>query len=280
MKAKIINLGILSSLLFLILTLTSFTSFGQMKGMQMEMYKYAEIDGCTDFHCYKCNDRNACSLGKHCNMPNCGHKHGAVLCHGGILFYLRSADGFIDNAGNPSCVSRAESIATQLNMFLGMMENHEGCYFAVLDENLQEIINSETTPSVWFSMEGMDMHKVLSVSNSDLAGYKYRAVLSDIKDMAYPANKLTKKLVAQWWSYNLKDHFSMMVLNEKPYLTTYTYCGKVLLKMWEEARKIVPSGKIPMSTWSQVVENLSPEEKTHLLLAAQIVPMNFNPNKR
>lgn len=252
----------------------------KMGEMKMEMYKSAEIDGCTDFHCFKCSDRNACSRGEHCNMQDCGHKHGAILCHGGILFYIRSAQGFTDDAGNPSCVTRAEFVANQLNMLLGMMESHENCYFSVLDENKNEINNSKQIITIWFAMEGMNPHKVISISSSDLAGYKYRADLQDLKNMATPSNKLTKKLVAQWWAYNLKDHFTMMVLNEKPYLTTYTHCGKVLLIMWEEARLLVPSGKIPMHIWNKVVENLSTEEKAHLYFAAQIIPMNFNPNKR
>jgi len=265
------------SVTLLILLLTSLATYSQMGEMKMEMYKSAEVDGCTDFHCLKCADRNMCSRGEQCNMQDCGHQHGAVLCHGGILFYIRSAQGFADDAGAKSCVARAEHIASEINMFMGM-DSHGNSNFAVLDENKNEINNATQIPMVWFVMDGMH-HNAITISDSDLAGYKYRAVLPDMRSMALPANKLTKELVAQWWAYNLNDHFTMMVKNEKPTMTTYTHCGKVLLTMWETAREIVPTGKIPMNTWHKIAENLSTEEKAHLYLAAQIVPMNFDPRR-
>jgi hypothetical protein len=247
-----------------------------MVKMKMVMYKSSEIDGCTDFHCLKCGDRNKCSREDHCDMPDCGHKHGAVTCHGGVLFYLRSSEGYTDNAGDKSCLARAEYVATRINQFMDMMDSHNNCDFIVLDKNKNEIISSTQTPTIWFIMKGPDQ-KVISISNSDLAGYAYRSNLPDLKKMAMPEDQLSKKIVAQWWASNLKDHFSMMVMNEAPSLTTDTQCGTVLLTMWEKARKLVPSGDIPMSTWSKVVDTLSKEEKSHLYLAAQIVPIDFNP---
>lgn len=122
---------------------------------------------------------------------------------------------------------------------------------------------------------------VVTVTASDLSGYKYRSRLPDLKDKSKRADKLTKKLVAQWWAYLLKDHFKMMALNEAPYLTTYTHCGMVLKKMWNIARKKVPEGKIPMKVWNDIVKNdLSEKELDHLFLAAQVIPKDFDPNIR
>lgn len=257
-------------LFFLMLPICTPIIYGQMS--HMKMYQAGAIDGCTDFHCLKCIDRNLCSRGEHCNMPNCGHIHGAVLCHGGILFYLRNPNGYKDESGKYSCLARAINVANQLNEYLKMMESHDNCHFSVVDKH--------QTVTIWFAMMMGDghRHKVVSVTPSDLQGYKYRSNLPELNEEALPANKITKKLVAQWWASNLTDHFRMMVQNKAPHLTTDTNCGKVLLKIWEKARVIVPSGKIKMNVWTQVVEDLSSDDRALLYLASQIVPKNFDPN--
>lgn len=253
----------------------------KMEMKKMKMYKAAEVDGCSDFHCLKCSNRDACSE-DYCDIKDCGHKHGAVLCHSGILFYIREAAGIRDEQGILSCTTRAKLIAERINKYLGMSMEHKACYFTVLDEVQGEVISDKQIPTIWFKMAaGAHAHKVLSVTGSDLSGYKYRSQLPVHKDKSKPANKITKKLVAQWWAYLLKDHFKMMVLGEAPYLTVYTHCGMVLKKMWTIAKKKVPEGKIPMMVWKDIVKNeLSEEEQDHLYLAAQIIPKNFDPNIR
>lgn len=256
----------------------------KMEGMKkMKMYKAAEVDGCTDFHCLKCKDRNACSRGKHyCDIKECGHKHGAVICHSGILFYLRTDAGIRDEQGNLSLIARAKGVTERLNDYLDMAAGHESCYFTVLDETQKEIVSNKQTPTIWFkTVAGGHANMVVTVTESDLSGYKYRSRLPDLKGKSKRADKLTKKLVAQWWAYILKDHFKMMVLSEAPYLTVYTHCGMVLKKMWNIARKKVPEGKIPMKVWNGIVKNdLSEKELDHLFLAAQIIPKDFDPNIR
>jgi hypothetical protein len=230
------------------------------------MYKASEISGCGDFHCNKCSDRNNCSTNNFCGIENCGHKHGTIVCHGGVLFYLRTSNGIIDKDEQPSCYNRAELISTRLNKYMRLMETKNSGYFKVIDANLV------------FVTEGDNIYDVLTVSDSDLAGYTFRSSQPELSKMSIEAANLNKKMVAKWWSSILNDHFKMMVLNEKPNLTTNTHCGKVLLVMYNKARELVPIGKIPMNVWAKVAKNLSSEEKSKLYLAAQIVPKKFNPS--
>ncbi len=246
-----------------------------------KMFSAAPMDGCDDFHCQKCGDRNHCSGRSNCNMPGCGHEHALVLLNGGALFYLRSADGVVNENGRLSCYTRARQVVERLNQFMGMMKDHGRCYFTVLDENRKELVRSNQNPTIWFTMAGGGhFQKVITVTNSDLDSYRYRTASTGLAGMAKPAGELNKKLVAQWWAYLLKDYFAMVMENQPPRLTTYTHCGMVLDKVWAAARVEVPSGKIPMPVFKKAIDNLSDEDRTRLFVAAQIIPKNFDPNMR
>ncbi len=271
----IINIKLANAFAMLIvIVIFFFTAELMSQTTTMGMYKSSAIDGCEDFHCRKCEDRNSCTLGFNCGMDNCGHKHGAVSCDESIVFYLRTSNGYTDENGNKSCTVRAKVVAERLNSFMTMNEDNE-FKFKILDENGESLSGSKSNPTIWFSYENGENKKLITVTNSDMQGYKYRASLPLLSKMATPPDEITKELVAQWWLANLTDHFRMMVLNKKPYLTTNTHCGKVLLTVWNDARALVPAGKISMDVFKKVMRDLSSEDKKHLLLAAQIIPNNF-----
>ena len=190
----------------------------------MGMYNSSTIDGCTDFHCLKCKDRNNCTLGFYCGIKNCGHKHGAVSCTESIIFYIRSSNGYTDENGNKSCTVRARNVSERLNSFMTMMSENDEFRFIILNENGDSLSDSKSNPTIWFNGDNGEDKKLITITNSDMLGYKYRASLPALSKMATPPDKITKILVAQWWLANLTDHFNMMVLNKEPYLTTNTHC--------------------------------------------------------
>lgn len=245
------------------------------------MFSAAPLDGCDDFHCRKCKNRNHCTGRPNCGISDCGHQHGLTLLNGGALFLLRSANGATNSDGQPSCYARARTAADRLNHLMSSMGDHDRCYFTVLDENRNELVGSGQNPVIWFTMAGSRHYqKVITVTDYDLAGYQYRSASSELAGMAKPADELNKKLVAQWWASLLKDYFGMIMENQPPRLTTYTHCGKVLDTVWDLARREVPEGKIPMSAFSRAIDNLPDEKKTRLFIAAQVIPKNFDPNMR
>lgn len=242
----------------------------------MAMYQSKSINGCQDFHCTKCSNRDNCSLGYYCSKDGCGHKHGIVSCGEGVLFYLRSSNGYANQNGEKDCEVRAHAIAQTLNSSMQMMSNHDDCTFIVRNEKGDPLRNGDD-PTIWLEMKMGHNKKIVTITNSDMIGYKSRAKMLAFSKMAKEPGSITKKMVAYWWANNLEDHFAMMVLNKEPSLTINTHCGKVLLKVWNNARTIIPEGKIPMKTFASVMQNLSAEEKKHLKLAAQIIPKNYKP---
>ncbi len=245
-----------------------------MEQMQMErkmvMYEPVEVDGCTDYHCRKCTDRDRCSLsGKECSHPNCGHIHGAVLCHGGVLFYLRSSKG----TGYFNCSERAKSVAGKLNSAM-QMATHKNYKF--------ELEWAGNTPTIWhMTADGSMRKKIVTITTGDVMGYEYRAKTSDrsLEDWKFSqrvGDKTAGKIaVAEWWLAMLTDHFKLMAQSAKPAETITTHYGHVLYKMWELAREKHPSGPFPMSIWSEVVNELSQEDRDKLYLAARIIPRDF-----
>lgn len=234
------------------------------EGMPMEhmaMYKASLLSGCNDYHCLKCKSRDYCSMGNNCGMPECGHEHAVVECHGSSVLYLRSANGFL------SCMDRAKKVVNAMNSVM-TLENPERWRYVVKDKI--------SDPEIWLEMEGMPHgNKIVTVTSADLGGYHYRA---KITRMSYPAEAIDKRLVARWWAAILQDHYDAMILGKRPSLSVETHCGKPLLKAFDAARERVPNGSISMKVWNDVFsQDLSPTDRDRLGLAAQIIPKGFIP---
>jgi len=236
-------------------------------GQKMDMYQSGLVDGCTDHHCLKCTDRDRCSEQVKCSLPNCGHIHGAVLCHGGVLFYLRTSAGYYN------CHARAKSVANKLNsvMRIATRENYKF-----------ELEWTGDTPAIWhMTVDGSMREKIVTITPGDVEGYRYRAKISDMSLEHWKFSKrvggktVGKIVVAEWWLALLTDHLKLMAQSEKPTETTDTYYGSVLYKMWEMAKKKHPSGPFPMSIWPEIVNELPQEDKDKLYMAARIIPKDF-----
>lgn len=227
---------------------------------EMAMYSAALLSGCEDYHCLKCTSRNHCSLGADCGMPECGHEHARVDCHGMPVLYLRSS------AGNSSCMARAEKVVRQLNTIVSLKN----------PENWDIVVkNVSREPEIWLQMTGMAQgYKLVEVTEADVIGYRHRAT---VVQRSHNADSIDKALVAKWWAALLQDHFDSMILGKEPSQTVHTHCGKPLLKAYIAARERVAHGPIPMKTWMEVYSTvLSPTDRDRLGMVAQIIPKNFS----
>lgn len=233
---------------------------GMDMGDSMSMYSVAPLSGCDDYHCLKCKSRDRCSVGGRCGMPECGHEHAQVVCHGLPVLYLRSA------AGQSSCLARGKKVVSAMNMVM-TLENPEQWRF-IVKKGSQGL-------EIWLQMSGMSHgNKIVSITNADVLGYQYRA---KTVQMSHRADDIDKNLVAKWWASLLQDHFDSMILGNRPSLTVHTHCGKPLLKAYEAAREMVKEGSIPMETWMKVFSTkLSPTDRDRLGVVAQIIPKNFS----
>ena len=221
----------------------------EMPPHPMAMYQPKRIDGCEDYHC--------------------GHEHGAVFCHGGALFYLRSSRG----TGYSDCYERATSVAEKLN-------------------NAMQIADSEfklkwdgDTPTIWhIRNDGSEIEKIVTITSGDVMGYERRAEIFPDKSLKRklfdPQRKVRGKtagkiVVAEWWLALLTDHFKLMVKSEKPTETINTYYGEVLYEMWKRAKK---DDSFNMPTWNKIVKGLSAQDRKKLHEAARIIPEDFFDN--
>lgn len=225
----------------------------------MSMYSVAPLSGCDDYHCLKCKSRDKCSIGGNCGMPECGHEHAKVECHGLPVLYLRSS------SGHSSCLARGKKVVSEMNKVM-TLETPERWRFVVKE--------GSQGPEVWLQMSGMSHgNRIVVITDADVEGYRHRA---KVVQMSHGADDIDKNLVAKWWAALLQDHFDSMILGKRPSLTVHTHCGKPLLKAYDAARDLIKDGPIPMETWMKVFSTkLSPTDRDRLGVVAQIIPKNF-----
>lgn len=223
------------------------------------MYGVEPLSGCDDHHCLRCPHRDRCGPLDRCGMEDCGHEHAVVLCHGCALFFLRSA------AGMTSCLERGREAAATLNA-VAMAGEGVGYRY--------EVRSGGSGAEIWRASAGDEPDRfVLRVAEGDVEGYRYRAT---VIPMSREPSAITGHLVARWWAALLQDHYDAMILGLPPTRTVQTHCGRPLRKAYDEARRIVPEGPIPMERWREVfTERLAPMDRDRLALAAQIIPENF-----
>jgi hypothetical protein len=168
-----------------------------------------------------------------------GHPHAVVTLGEQALFIIR------DEAEYHSTVERAQAITDNLHQAIANLQRDPEAEFRIENRPGGPVI-----VQVMPNLVGEEELPIVTITRSDVAAYNRRSRRS-----------VTATQLAQWWGNRLKDRVDLFVKGERPQLTTDDEDGRILVDLYERAKRESVSGRITAEALDHAVQSLSPEQR-------------------
>lgn len=168
-----------------------------------------------------------------------GHPHALVRIDDQALFIIR------DEGPYPSTIERARAITDNLRQAIANLKRDPDALFR-WEPRPQGPTIVQITPN----LVGEPKLPIVTVLKQDVAGYNLRS-----------HQKITAEQLAQWWLDRLEDRVNVFVRGRRPTLTTDDEDGRILMELYERARRRSPEAPLTVEAIYEALRELSPEQR-------------------